>query len=130
MPDLSARDNVALPLLIQGVPLEEARKRAEKVLQSLGMGERLYHLPSRLSGGEQQRVALARAVVHRPALLLADEPTGNLDEGNTHALMDLLQGLRTAFGLTVVMVTHNLDLRPYFDRTYVLREGRLEAPHV
>lgn len=126
MPDLSTRDNVALSLVVQGYPLSKARREAEAILHKLGMGDRLDHLPSQLSGGEQQRVALARAVVHRPLLLLADEPTGNLDETHTKILMDLLVSLRRDFSLTVVMVTHNTALRPYFDQAYFLREGRLE----
>lgn len=125
MPDLSALDNVVLPLLLQGMPLTRAREEARKMLTRLGLGERLSHLPERLSGGEQQRVALARAVVHRPPLLLADEPTGNLDAENARHFLELLREFRNETPLTVVMVTHNLEHRTYFDRAFFLREGRL-----
>lgn len=125
MPDLSALDNVVLPLLLQGMALDRAREEAKKILHRLGLGDRLAHLPERLSGGEQQRVALARAVVHRPPLLLADEPTGNLDAENARQFLELLREFRNETSLTVVMVTHNLEHQKYFDRALFLREGRL-----
>ena len=95
------------------------------MLEMLGLGERLGHLPERLSGGEQQRVALARALVHRPALLLADEPTGNLDAGNARQFLELVARIRAERSLTVVMVTHNMAHRSFFDRSLFLREGHL-----
>jgi len=125
MPDLSALDNVVLPLLLQGYSLKKAREEASRMLEILGLGERLGHLPDRLSGGEQQRVALARALVHRPALLLADEPTGNLDTGNARQFLELLTRIRAERSLTVVMVTHNIEHQRFFDRVLFLREGLL-----
>ncbi len=125
MPDLSALDNVVLPLLLRGYPPEEAREEAARMLETLGLGERLDHSPDRLSGGEQQRVALARALVHRPALLLADEPTGNLDADNARQFLDLVARIRRERSLTVVMVTHNTEHRSFFDRSLFLRGGHL-----
>jgi len=125
MPDLTALENVMLPLLLLGVPEDEARARAADLLVELGLGDRLRHLPGVLSGGEQQRVALARAVIHRPTLVLADEPTGNLDRKNTFRLMEHLVALNEPHGTTLILVTHNPDLRRFMHRAYRLEEGTL-----
>ena len=123
IPTLTALENVAVPLEIAGEPDAFARARTE--LGRVGLGARAGHYPSQLSGGEQQRVALARASVSRPKLLLADEPTGNLDTANGAAIMDLLFDLRDAHGATLVMVTHAPDLAARCDRVLKLADGLL-----
>ena len=123
IPTLTALENVAVPLEIAGEPDAFARARTE--LGRVGLGPRAGHYPSQLSGGEQQRVALARASVSRPKLLLADEPTGNLDAANGAAIMDLLFDLRDAHGATLVMVTHAPDLAARCDRVLKLADGLL-----
>jgi putative ABC transport system ATP-binding protein len=107
LPSQDALENTALPLLARGISWSEARRQARSTLEQLGLGERLAHRPSELSGGEQQRVAIARAVVGRPELLLADEPTGNLDSENTRQIMSLLIELHRELGLTCILATHN-----------------------
>jgi putative ABC transport system ATP-binding protein len=122
----TALENVELPLLYS-VPLvshRERRARATHALESVGLASRLHHLPSQLSGGQQQRVAIARALVTRPELLLADEPTGNLDSRTSIEIMGLLQTQNDA-GLTVVMVTHELDIAAYCKRIVVMRDGQI-----
>jgi len=123
IPTMTALENVAIPLELAGV--SDAFARAEAELTSIGLGKRLEHYPSQLSGGEQQRVALARAVVSRPAILLADEPTGNLDGANGAAIMDLLFGLRDRHGATLVLVTHSPELAARCSRVVRLADGRL-----
>ena len=123
IPTMTALENVAIPLELAGA--KDAFPRAEAELASVGLGHRMDHYPSQLSGGEQQRVALARAAVPRPALLLADEPTGNLDGVNGQAIMDLLFGLRDRHGATLVLVTHDADLARRCDRVIRLADGRL-----
>ena len=122
--NLTARENVMLPLELSG--LDDARSRAEDLLQAVGLGERGHHYPSQLSGGEQQRVALARAFAARPALLLADEPTGNLDGATGRVVLDLLVGLRAEHGTTLVLVTHDPAVAGRADRRIHLRDGRIE----
>lgn len=124
---LTALENVMIPLLAARVPTRTARESASGLLASLGLGDRLLHFPRQLSGGEQQRVALARALVARPRVLLADEPTGNLDQRNALDVIKLLAGLPQQFGTTVIMVTHNLAFLEYTDVGYRLDDGRLEA---
>ncbi|WP_281981335.1 ABC transporter ATP-binding protein [Thalassorhabdomicrobium marinisediminis] len=125
IPTMTALENVATPLELAGV--RDAFPRAEAELERVGLGARCDHYPSQLSGGEQQRVALARASVTRPKLLLADEPTGNLDETTGAAIIELLFDLRDHHGATLVMVTHSHDLAARCDRVVRLRDGRIEA---
>jgi len=127
MPHLTALENVMLPLELAG--RSDARSAATAMLQRVGLGERLKHLPKVLSGGEQQRVALARAFVVQPALLLADEPTGSLDHGTGAAIMDLMFALNREQGTTLVLVTHDRQLAARCERMLVIEAGRLsEAP--
>lgn len=125
IPTMTALENVATPLELAGIP--DAFPRAEAELRAVGLGARLHHYPSQLSGGEQQRVALARAAAPRPRILLADEPTGNLDAANGAAIMDLLFGLRDRHGATIVLVTHAPELAARCDRILRLADGRLVA---
>jgi len=127
LPEFSALENAAMPLLIRGITRAEAMRMAESVLQGLGLGHRLHHRPARLSGGEQQRVAIARAVIGRPHLLLADEPTGNLDERTAEAaFLELLRLVRET-GIGALIATHNLTLARRMDRVVTLHDGILEA---
>lgn len=125
IPTMTALENVATPLELAGHA--DAFDRAAAELETVGLAHRADHYPSQLSGGEQQRVALARAAAPRPAILLADEPTGNLDGANGQAIMDLLFGLRDRHGATLVMVTHAPDLAALCDRVVRLRDGRIEG---
>lgn len=127
LPRTSALENVETPLIYAGVPKRERRERALEALERLGLGERLHHLPSQLSGGQQQRVAIARALVSRPSLLLADEPTGNLDTATSDEILRLLTDLNRRAGLTVVLITHEPDVARHAGRTLTVRDGRLEA---
>lgn len=124
--DFTAAENVAMPLRIAGMSEEEARAIAVPVLEELGLGRRLDYRVTVLSGGEQQRVALARAIVHRPAVLLADEPSGNLDPPNAASLHLLLGGMARERGAATVVVTHDHELAGMADRVLVMRDGRLE----
>ncbi|KJZ18331.1 ABC transporter ATP-binding protein [Loktanella sp. S4079] len=125
IPTMTALENVATPLELAGVA--DAFERAEAELVAVGLAERINHYPRQMSGGEQQRVALARASAPRPRILLADEPTGNLDETNGQAIMDLLFDLRDKHGATLIMVTHAPELAARCDRVVRLRDGRIEA---
>jgi lipoprotein-releasing system ATP-binding protein len=125
LPEFSALENAEMPMRIARMRLVEARPRAEELLRRVGLGERLTHRPGMLSGGEQQRVAVARALVMRPALLLADEPTGDLDEATAESLHRLLREMHHDFGLTSVIATHNPRLAEACDRVLRLHEGRL-----
>jgi len=124
LPTLTAEDNVALPLLLQGENGRSARRRAIDSLARVGMEPRARHRPGELSGGEQQRVAIARALVHRPRLLLADEPTGNLDTRTSDEIMGVVQGLHGA-GLSIVLVTHEPDIAAYASRQIVMKDGQV-----
>ncbi len=123
IPTMTALENVATPLELAGAA--DAFERAEAELRAVGLGARLHHYPSQMSGGEQQRVALARAAAPRPAVLLADEPTGNLDGVNGQAIMDLLFGLRDRHGATLILVTHAPDLAARCDRVVRLDDGHI-----
>ena len=125
LPEFTALENVEMPLRIARVPLAEARPRAEALLRRVGLGERLEHRPGMLSGGEQQRVAVARALVMKPTLLLADEPTGDLDEQTADSLHGLLKEVHASSGLTSVIATHNPRLAEACDRVLRLEGGRL-----
>lgn len=125
LPDFSALDNVAMPLRIQRIPKGEALERAAEMLDAVGLGGRKRHLPGELSGGERQRTAIARAMVTRPACLLADEPTGNLDTATGEAVMATLQGLRARFGTAWVLVTHDKSLGRQAQQCLMLSGGRL-----
>ena len=125
LPEFSAIENAEMPMRIARLPLTEARPRADALLRRVGLGERLDHRPGMLSGGEQQRVAVARALVMRPAVLLADEPTGDLDEQSADSLHALLREMHEAFGLTSVIATHNPRLAAACDRVLRLVSGRL-----
>lgn len=126
LPGMTTVDNVANGLLYQGVPLAERRDQAVEALGRVGLGHRLDHRPNQLSGGEQQRVAVARALVHNPAFVLADEPTGNLDSRSTAAVMDLIEGLH-ADGTTIVVITHDLDVAERFPRRLAILDGHLHS---
>ena len=126
LPRLTAEENVALPLMFNGVPEKERRARARALLERVGLGPRLAHRPTQLSGGEQQRVAIARALVGQPALLLADEPTGNLDTVTGAEIMALLKELNQERGLTLLAVTHDPEVAAFADRIVKLRDGQVE----
>ncbi len=125
LPHASALDNVALPLLYRGIRMAERRKQAKALLELVGLGERINHLPSELSGGQQQRVAIARALITQPQLILADEPTGNLDSQSGQAVMHLFDQL-LAEGKTIMVVTHDNELAKKMNRTLLIRDGRLQ----
>ncbi len=119
----SAVENVELPMMYNGFLSKERRQRALEVLQLVGLADRAHHLPNQLSGGQQQRVAIARALVNRPSLILADEPTGNLDTKTSVEIMELFQHLNRTEGITVVLVTHEPDIAEYAKRQIVFRDG-------
>jgi lipoprotein-releasing system ATP-binding protein len=125
LPEFSAAENAEMPMRIARLPMAEARMRSVELLRRVGLGDRLTHNPGMLSGGEQQRVAVARALIMKPAVLLADEPTGDLDEQTADALHALLREMHAAYGLTSVIATHNLRLAAACDRTLRLEGGRL-----
>jgi lipoprotein-releasing system ATP-binding protein len=126
LPDFNAVENVILPQLVKGAAREQAQERAEALLRALGVGERLSHRPSKLSGGEQQRVAVARALANRPALVLADEPTGNLDEATAEIVFGEFLSLVRDEGSAALVATHNERLAARMDRVLRLHEGLLE----
>jgi lipoprotein-releasing system ATP-binding protein len=126
LPEFTALENVALPQRIAGKTEAEARKRAASLLERLGLGARLQHQPAQLSGGEQQRVAVARALANRPALILADEPTGNLDPHTSEAVFQNLRDLTHEEGVAALIATHNLELAGFTDRVFALKDGHLE----
>ncbi|MBW2525450.1 MAG: ABC transporter ATP-binding protein [Deltaproteobacteria bacterium] len=121
----SALENVELPLVYRRVPASERHERARAALASVGLDGREKHTPAELSGGQQQRVAIARALVTEPSLLLADEPTGNLDSARSVEIMELLSGLNRRLGITIVMVTHEEDMAAFAKRVVIFRDGRI-----
>jgi putative ABC transport system ATP-binding protein len=127
LPVLSAVENVEMPLLIAGARSKDARRRASEMLGELGLGDRLDHRPSELSGGQQQRVSLARALVARPAIVWADEPTGNLDDEGSRQVTSLLRTLNHDFGQTMVVVTHDSEVAGACDRILKMRDGRFHT---
>ncbi|MCL4261561.1 MAG: ATP-binding cassette domain-containing protein [Anaerolineae bacterium] len=130
LPKLTALENTAVPLMLNGVPKAEREARAAALLEKVGLGHRLHHYPTELSGGEQQRVAIARALIHNPALILADEPTGNLDSATGAEVMALLQQLNQEQGITLIVVTHDEEVAAYAHRIVKLRDGRVEDDRV
>lgn len=125
LPRTSAVENVELPLVYKGVGRRQRRERAMEALELVGLLDRFDHTPAQLSGGQQQRVAIARALVTEPTLLLADEPTGNLDSARTHEIMRLLQHLNGDLGITVAMVTHEPEVAMYAKRALIFRDGQI-----
>ncbi len=125
LPTLTAQENVALPLYLTGAVGKEARARALEMLERAGLGDRTEHLPDELSGGEQQRVAMARALILSPPLILADEPTGNLDSKNGQEVLALFKRLQSRFGTTVIMVTHDAKAAAFCDRILNMQDGQL-----
>ena len=126
----SALENVELPTVYAGISPEERAKRAMESLTRVGLADRAGHHPSQLSGGQQQRVAIARGLVNRPSILLADEPTGNLDSRTSVEIMDILQTLNDEQGLTIVLVTHEPDIARYAKRTLEFRDGKLRRDNI
>ena len=125
LPEFTALENIAMPALIGGVPKKEALQRAKELLDFMKLSDRAEHKPSQLSGGEQQRVAVARALTNNPKLILADEPSGNLDTENAKALHQLFFDLRDRFGQTFIIVTHNEELAALSDRRILMQDGRI-----
>ncbi len=121
----TALENVELPMRIAGVHRKDSRRRAEKLLRTVGLGERMYHRPPHLSGGEQQRVAIARSLANRPRIIMGDEPTGNLDSKTGKDILDLLKRLNKEENYTIIVVTHDLRIKKYAKRIINLRDGRI-----
>jgi putative ABC transport system ATP-binding protein len=126
LPRATSLHNVELPLVYAGVPAAERKKRAEELLDMVGLGDRMLHKPSELSGGQRQRVAIARSLANRPAILLADEPTGNLDSQTSAEIMQVFEQLQKE-GQTIIVVTHEPDIAKHAHRTVVLRDGKIES---
>ena len=126
LPTRSAAENVEVPLMLAGIARRQRRERALELLRQVGLGKRADHKPNELSGGEMQRVAVARALANRPALLLADEPTGNLDSKTGKAILSLLRDLLRTQGLTMVLVTHDMNVAGYADRIVHMLDGRVQ----
>jgi ABC-type lipoprotein export system ATPase subunit len=127
LPYLTAKENVELPMLLAGVPAKQRRQRSQELLEAVGLGKRMGHRPAQLSGGEQQRVAIAIALANEPPLLLADEPTGELDSETAAEVLGLFRSLRDRYGTTVVIVTHDPEISKIVDRVIVIRDGRASA---
>jgi lipoprotein-releasing system ATP-binding protein len=125
LPEFTAVENVAIPQMIQGIPLNKALKKAEELIDTVGLHERINHKPAELSGGEQQRVAVARAFANDPAIIFADEPTGNLDSANSEAIHKTIVDLRDKFNKTFVIVTHNSSLVKLADKVFEMKDGKI-----
>ncbi|MCB2426316.1 lipoprotein-releasing ABC transporter ATP-binding protein LolD [Methylophaga pinxianii] len=126
LPEFTAEENVAMPLVIGGMHPKKAKQQAIELLEQVGLGHRVHHKPSELSGGERQRAALARALITKPACLLADEPTGNLDHHTAEGIFDLIMKLNTEMGTALVIVTHDTQLAARMDQQYTLIDGMLQ----
>lgn len=129
IPSLTALENVELPMIFQGVPEEKKIARAKELLNLVGLGDRMNHRPSELSGGEQQRVAIARALANNPEIVLADEPTGNLDSKTGEKIMGILVDLHEKQRKTIIVITHDADIADYADRKLILKDGKLIKDH-
>ncbi|MET1125086.1 MAG: ABC transporter ATP-binding protein [Archaeoglobaceae archaeon] len=127
IPTLTALENVELPMVFKGVPKDERERRAAELLKLVGLGEAADRKPNELSGGQQQRVAIARALANDPEILLCDEPTGNLDSRTGEQVMEIIKGLNEEEGVTVILVTHNSELKKYGDRVVYIRDGVVEV---
>lgn len=125
LPTLTALENVQVPMFELGMPVRERQRKARELLELVGMDHRLDHLPAKLSGGERQRVAIARSLANDPGILLADEPTGNLDSRNSHQILELLEGLHRDKGMTLVLVTHDMEVARKADRVITMRDGQI-----
>lgn len=125
LPEFSAQENVAVPLWIAGKSKKEGMEQSAQMLATVGLADRMDNKPAELSGGEQQRVAIARALINKPSIVMADEPTGNLDSNNAHAIHELFLSLRAQLGQTFVMITHNESLAAMTDRTLIMRDGKI-----
>ena len=121
----TALENVELPMVYAQVPAEERRERAVKALKQVGLDKRMYHQPNQLSGGQQQRTSIARALINNPSLVLADEPTGNLDSKSSDEVMSMLKMCNQSYGQTVIMITHNLDIAKQADRIITISDGKI-----
>jgi putative ABC transport system ATP-binding protein len=130
LPRTSALENVELPMLYLGIKTAERLQRAKEALDLVGLGERVHNMPNQLSGGQQQRVAIARSLVNRPSIILADEPTGNLDSRTSIEVMDVFQYLNRERGITVAVVTHEPDIAQYTNRVIVFKDGRIKRDYV
>jgi lipoprotein-releasing system ATP-binding protein len=129
LPEFSAQENVAMPLLIAGIEKKQAFEKADALLERVGLSHRVSHKPSQMSGGERQRVAIARALVNTPKVIMADEPTGNLDEVNSQQIFELIQDINQEFNTAFIIVTHDQVLASKLDRMLTLTHGQLEAQH-
>ena len=130
LPEFSALENIAIPQMLNGLNRFEAETRAQQLLSMIGLEDRAKHRPGQLSGGEQQRVAIARAVANAPSLLLADEPTGNLDPETGQSVFQTLRQIIKGTGASALVVTHNMDLAKSMDKTYLLNSGQIEEAHL
>lgn len=130
LPEFTAQENVALPALIGGMAKSKAYKKAEELLEQLGIGNRLHHKPSEMSGGERQRTAIARALINNPEIIFADEPTGSLDSANRQEIQNIFRDLRDQLGQTIVMVTHDASLAAIADRIVEMADGRILPPAI
>lgn len=126
LPTLTVADNIALPCLLAGVKFPDAEARAKSLAERVGIGHRLQHYPQQISGGEMQRAAIARALIHQPLLIVADEPTGNLDSENGANVLALLKGLNTEMGVTIVLATHSADVAAAAKQVLKMRDGKFE----